>query len=373
MLEYRHRLRDMARVLICLDSFKGSVSSPDAGQAISRGWSSVASEDVVEVLAFADGGEGTIEALETALVDSKRIKKSLSGADELSFLLMPDGSALVELAELCGVKIEGTKNPLGATTLKVGQAIKMAVESGSKNIYVALGGSASTDGGAGLLIGLGAKLLDSSGKEIEGGNRGLASLSSVDLSNLGFLSGVNITVLSDVENPLLGDSGAARVFGPQKGASAFQLEEMERNLQTWSDFFPDVSPDSRGAGAAGGTSFGLIVLGATIKSGGEFVSEITNLDKKIASVDVVITGEGMFDSQSLDGKAVSIVLAGCKKHLTPCYLVAGQIVGGTEIFDESVSLTDLAPSKEISILDPRPWLENAGANLASAFHNPRNL
>ena len=323
----------------------------------------------MEVLAFADGGEGTNDAIQAALAESKRTRMHLPGGAALTFLLLPDGSALVELAELCGLKIEGTKDPLGATTLKVGQAIKMAVESGSKNIYVALGGSASTDGGAGLFRGLGAKLLDRSGKEIEGGNRGLASLSSIDLSNLGFLSGVNITVLSDVENPLLGDSGAVRVFGPQKGASPFQLEEMERNLRIWADLFPNVSPASTGAGAAGGTSFGLMVLGAAIKSGGEFVSEIINLDKKIASADVVITGEGMFDSQSLDGKAVSIVLDSCQKNQIPCFLVAGQIVGGTENFKESVSLTDLAPSKEISILDPTPWLQNAGASLASAFHN----
>lgn len=323
----------------------------------------------MEVLAFADGGEGTNDAIQAALAESKRTRMHLPGGEALTFLLLPDGSALVELAELCGLKIEGTKDPLGATTLKVGQAIKMAVESGSKNIYVALGGSASTDGGAGLFRGLGAKLLDRSGMEIEGGNRGLASLSSIDLSNLGCLSGVNITVLSDVENPLLGDSGAVRVFGPQKGASPFQLEEMERNLRIWADLFPNVSPASPGAGAAGGTSFGLMVLGAAIKSGGEFVSEIINLDKKIASADVVITGEGMFDSQSLDGKAVSIVLDSCQKNQIPCFLVAGQIVGGTENFKESVSLTDLAPSKEISILDPTPWLQNAGAGLASAFHN----
>lgn len=359
----------MARILICLDSFKGSISSPEAGHAISRGWSSVAPEDVLEVLAFADGGEGTNDAIQAALAESKRTRRPLPGGQELTFLLMPDGSALVELAELCGLRVQGTNDPLGATTLKVGQAIKMAVDSGSKHIYVALGGSASTDGGAGLFEGLGAKLLDSFGNEIEGGNRGLANLSSANLSHLGFLSGVNITVLSDVENPLLGDYGAVRVFGPQKGASPLQLEEMERNLRTWANFFPNVSPSSPGAGAAGGTAFGLMVLGAAIKSGGEFVSKIINLDKKIISADVVITGEGMFDLQSLDGKAVSIVLDSCQKNQTPCYLVAGQIVGGTENFKESVSLTDLAPSQEISILDPTPWLQNAGASLASAFHN----
>lgn len=350
----------MSRLLICFDSFKGSISSLDAAKAFAAGWQKIAPADEIDIVAFADGGEGSCDAVLASSSTAQRIRLE----DGATWVKLSEQTALVELAENCGLAIQGTSDPLGATTLPLGNSIRAAIESGAREILVAVGGSASSDGGSGVMVALGARLLDESGNEVLLGNRGLQQLARVDLANLIDLSHVDIRVLTDVLNPLLGETGAARVFGPQKGAGAAEVELMEQNLKHFASFFDNPDPSLPGSGAAGGTAFGLVALGAKIESGAKFLADLVNLAKRISIADLVITGEGSFDSQTQSGKAVSIVLNACQKSGTELHLVAGAITGVASGFASTTQLLDLAPSLSSAIAEAAKYLEIAAERLA---------
>ncbi len=355
----------MSKILICVDSFKGSIGSLEAAEAIASGWLRVRPDDQIETVPFADGGEGTLEAIKDAVVGSKIVSSTVPGVDnEISFLSLNASTAVVELARLCGLHVQGTNNPLEATSFPLGLGIRLAIETGHKNIYVALGGSASSDGGAGAMEALSAKLLNSDGEQIERGNCGLAQLAKVDLSEIAIGSDVTLVLLSDVVNPLLGDRGAVNVFAKQKGAMDSDLPNMEMNLSHFAGFFPNELAEIHGTGAAGGTGFGLTLLGGVITSGAKHVASLIDLHSSVSSADFVITGEGGFDSQSEEGKAVSIVTKECASLGKPCFLVAGRIEGDTSFFANAVAISDIAPTIDSSIASAASWLKVAGEELA---------
>lgn len=367
------------RVVIAPDSFKGTLSAADASRAIAAGWASVRPADELRLLPMADGGEGTLDAFALAVPGGVRMPVTVQGPDNESvqaeWLLLPatpgspGGSAVVELANTSGITLLDPLRPLDAHTLGFGQAIAAALDHGVHRLLLALGGSSSSDGGAGALTALGAFFTDAGGRPIRLGNRGLGQLARVRLDTLRPLPPGGAQILSDVSNPLLGPLGAAAVFGPQKGASPEQVEGIESGLRRLARLLPG-GAEAAGAGAAGGTGFGLLHWGATMTPGSAAVGHAMGLPEAVAEASVVITGEGRFDSQSAAGK-VPAHLAGLAADAgIPALLVAGSIAAPTGGFADAVSLSELAGSPEASMADPARWLRESGARLARLREEP---
>ena len=354
-------------VAIAPDSFKGTATATEVANAIAIGWQSVRPNDSIVRLPLADGGEGTLDAFELAVAGARRIPVSVTGPDnrpvDASWILLPDGSGVVELAVTSGITLLDPLLPLDAHTIGFGEAIAAALDFGVKRLYLALGGSASTDGGAGALTALGAQFVDAAGSPIKLGGRGLSGLARADFSRLRPMPSGGLTILSDVTNPLLGVLGAAAVFGPQKGASAEEVELLETGLARLAEVV-DADPSTPGAGAAGGTAFAMLAWGADLAGGAEAVGDVMGVARAVASTDVVITGEGRFDGQSEAGKVPSYVRSlAIEAEATPM-LVAGAITAEPVGFALAVSLTDLAGSAESAMADTQRWLREAGAQLA---------
>jgi glycerate kinase len=289
-------------------------------------------------------------------------------AVDAEWLLLPDGTGLVELANTSGLTLLDGLRPLDAHTRGFGQAVRAALDHGVARLVLAIGGSASTDGGAGALVELGARLLDAEGSPIADGNRGLHELATLDLGDLAPPPPGGVAVLCDVTNSLLGVRGAARVFGPQKGASSPDIvDELERGLAVLAAALPAVDAEAPGAGAAGGAGFGLAAWGAVLVSGSDEVARLSGLDAAVAAADVVVTGEGGFDAQSAEGKVPARVLAAARAASTLPMLVAGRIDVSPDDFAAAVSLTELAGSRERSISAPLENAMRAGALLATRF------
>ena len=333
------------KVVIATDSFKGSASAGDLSLWIKEGWLSQRPNDDVICLPMADGGEGSRAVIEAS-------------ARNL------DGVSVIELAEICGITKYSTLDPLGAHTFELGLAVRRAIESGSKKIILCVGGSASTDAGTGALRALGAKFLNKSGQEIPLGGAGLLELDSIDLTGLIADPLEGITIFSDVTNPLTGKNGAAYVFGPQKGATAEQVELLDDalfNVVRISGF-----PETAGSGAAGGTTYGFqLAYDADVKSGSTEIAKLIGLPEAIASADLVITGEGRYDSQSLQGKVVSAVTAIAGQ--TPVAYIVGDRRIDFPLGSNGISLTDFAGSSDAAIKECRHWATKAGALLTQSI------
>ncbi|SMG14467.1 glycerate kinase [Agreia pratensis] len=367
-------------IVFAPDSFKGSASARQAASAMARGWASVRPLDTLVLKPMADGGEGTLDAFESAVPGSTRMPVRVTGPDDrpvdASWLLLADGTGVIELASTSGITLLNELRPDDAHSRGFGQAIVSALDFGVRRVVLAIGGSSSTDGGAGVLEELGARFLDASGRPVRAGNRGLHHLSTTEFHAVRPLPPGGVDVLCDVTNPLLGADGAAAVYGPQKGAATAEaVHALERGLATLARSVsragpvahPDADPTHPGAGAAGGVGFGLLVWGARLVPGSTGVAEICELPAAIASCDVVVTGEGSFDSQSAAGKAVSAVLAAASVGATRVDLVAGRISAPTVQFADALSLSVLAGSAEAAQVDAERWLEVAGAALAERF------
>jgi glycerate kinase len=246
------------RIVICPDSFKGTCPAADVAAAIVRGWRSVRPDDECVAAPMADGGEGTIEAMASAsdggVIERVRVRGPLGEPVDAQVLRLPDETWVVELAETSGIAYlpEVTRaTAASASTYGLGEAIRFAVSRGARRVLVGLGSSASTDGGLGALLALGAQAVDAQGREVSPGNAGLHELASVDLSGCAELP-TELLALTDVESPLLGPAGAAAVFGPQKGASVEDVARFDAGLARLAELL-DADPDAPGAGAAGGT------------------------------------------------------------------------------------------------------------------------
>ena len=370
-------------VVIAPDSFKGTATAAEAAAAIAAGWLSVRSGDIMRLLPQADGGEGTVDVIAAAQPQAQRHRvEGLTGPDgrkvSADWLELPDGTAVVDLASVCGLPLMIAPDALGASTRGLGELIRAAVTAGANSLVIGLGGSASTDGGAGALMALGLALSDAHGALLKDGGTALSALAHLDRSDLIPPPLGGVTVLSDVTAPLLGPRGAAAVFGPQKGASLTDVGTLDSALTVFAKFLGG-DPTLAGSGAAGGTAFGLSVgWGATIRSGAERIAEMTGLGEAIAEADIVITGEGRYDFQSLLGKSVGHTLrlvdesrafAPESRHGPQAWVIAGDIAsinGTSEAIPQTLSLSVIAGSTAAAIADPLHWLREAGSRAAHA-------
>jgi glycerate kinase len=358
----------MAQIVIALDTFKGTCSAVDAVSALTHGWLSVRPNDTVLTVPFADGGEGTLDCYRAVLPHSTfEVEPGNEAEPPIEWLNLGDGRAVVELARICGLGYTGTKSPETASTRRVGIAIDAAVRAGCRHVIVALGGSGSTDGGAGILVELGVRLVDDNGIAVADGNLGIGDVVTVDQSAVKLPPSTTLTILTDVTNPLFGPHGAAHVFGPQKGATARQISRMDDRLASFARCFPELDPTTPGAGAAGGAAFGLLALGGTIQPGAQTVADMLELGALMASADLVILGEGRFDSQSLNGKAVGVLLGMATAADIPAWLVAGAVEDAEKHFPQIRALAELAPTLDSALAEPQRWLARAGQELALVF------
>lgn len=366
------------RVVIAPDSFKGTLPAPDAALAISEGWTSVRPGDDVVLRPQADGGEGTLAAIASAVPGAVlRATGDVTGPDGRPtpgfWLELPDGTAVVELAQASGLPLMAALEPLSATTRGLGEVIAIALDAGATALVIGLGGSASTDGGAGALSALGLRLLDDDGRTLGDGGAELARLASIDRSQLRDAPAGGVRLLSDVTTPLLGPEGAAAVFGPQKGASDDDVRTLDAALATYAELLGDGAA-TPGAGAAGGTGFGFLAAwGARIEAGSQAIATLTGFAAEAASADVVITGEGRFDATSSTGKVVGNALALVDGGSARAVVIAGQLraeartPGGREVL--ALSLTDLAGSSDAAMTDPARWASEAGAEAARSIRD----
>ena len=361
----------MAKILIAPDSFKGSATSAQVARALADGWKISRPDDEIVIAPFADGGEGTLDCIESVSPESVRIPITVQGATgiqhESSWLLVGADTAVIEMATLCGITTVDQLDPLGAHSFGLGQAIKAALEDNRVNeVLVAVGGSASTDAGMGALSALGFKALDAEGKELALGGGDLHRLAHVETPGNHRQVARGIKVLVDVQSPLTGPNGAAHIFGPQKGADEDQVRLLNEGLLRFLKIL--YVEDRAGFGAAGGVACGLaVLLGATIVSGVETIAEVIGLQEKIQDADCVITGEGSFDDQSFRGKAVGYVLEIAKEIERPVMIACG--VNKNEASPLILSLIELAPSVQSAITDSQRWLIECGKGLASRFNH----
>lgn len=370
------------RVVIAPDSFKGSISAQRAAAALARGWSRAEPADTLVLRPMADGGEGTLDAFLAAVPGASRRPVRVMGAEGLHrdsawALLPPMGSltgatAVVELASTSGIEaLQGRLRPLDADTTGVGEAIAAALEAGVTRVIVGLGSSASTDGGAGLLRALGARLLDADDRPVVPGLRGVRDVARVDLSALAPLPPEGVVVLADVDSPLCGPHGAAAVFGPQKGLRDDEIPEADASLARWAAHFA-ISPDLPGAGAAGGAGFALQSWGAQIVSGAQYLAELSGLPSMLGPGTIVVTGEGAYDRATAAGKVPEIVARLAQDAGARAALVVGRIdpAADTGLFAEAVSLMEIAVDSAAAMAEPELHLETAGTVLASRFAVP---
>nr|WP_314655668.1 glycerate kinase [uncultured Fusobacterium sp.] len=352
------------KIVVAPDSFKESMSAKEVCDSIEKGLLSVSKDWEIVKVPMADGGEGTLEALVDATNGKIFNEKTLNplGKEITSKFGILGGKniAVIEMASTSGLELISPekRNPYITTTYGTGQLMLKALEQNVEEIILGIGGSATNDGGAGMLQALGAKLLDENRDEIGFGGYELSKLDRIDFSSLDKrLKNIKILVACDVTNPLTGKDGSSYIFGKQKGATPEMIEILDRNLLHYSkiikrDLGFDVNNVS-GAGAAGGLGAGLLTLGAVLKKGIDIVIEANELDKKVQGADLVITGEGSIDGQTRFGKTPYGVVTIAKKYNIPTITLAGNIGKDIDI------LYDYGFDTIFSIMQGVDTLENA--------------
>ncbi len=360
-------------VVVALDSFKGSISAAAAVEAFSAGWRSAAGSANLIPHPMADGGEGTLDAFEASVAGARRMPVTVqgpAGSDVSSYwLLLPDSTGVVELGLTSGIELLGERRePWSADTRGLGEALAAALAHGVERLIVGIGSSASTDAGAGMLQALGARILDEAGAPISSGLAGLREAVTVDLTSLTPPPRGGVIVLSDVTNPLCGAHGAAAVFGAQKGLKPEEVDEADGILRRFADMMR-LTPDTPGAGAAGGAGYALAAWGAQLTPGAYEIAELVGLRRAITHADVVVTGEGSFDGQSAAGKVPSYVAGVAQERGVPVVLVAGRVASDapTSSFARTISLTVLAGGTAGALADPAHWLREAGQLAAAPY------
>ncbi len=330
------------KIVIAADKFKGSLTSAQVADAARRGTLSACRDAMVVTFAVADGGDGTVDAVLTALGNkAKRVVAfgvcpplpHMATVDAAYAVIAGHGTAVIELASASGIALvpDTRRNALLASTTGSGQMIAHAIAQGCRHVIVGLGGSASTDGGTGLLSALGFKWLDINGKEIVPCGASLSKITAVDTSQVPqAVRDTRFTVWTDVNNPLCGPCGAACVYGPQKGASEADVAILEAGLEHLSSLMPPGVSSKPRAGAAGGTAAGMMAwLGAEVKAGAEAILELAGFDEALTGASLVITGEGRIDGQTAMGKAPAMVTLHAHRAGVPVLAITGCIATDT--------------------------------------------
>ncbi|MGR5942657.1 glycerate 2-kinase [Enterobacter sp. C4G1] len=325
------------KIVIAPDSYKESLSATEVAQAIEKGFREIFPDALYVSVPVADGGEGTVEAMIAATQGAEHhavVTGPLGEKVNACWGMSGDGkTAFIEMAAASGLALvpPALRNPLVTTSRGTGELILSALDKGARNIIIGIGGSSTNDGGAGMVQALGAKLCDANGKEIGYGGGSLMALNSIDLSGLDpRLKSCTLRVACDVTNPLVGEKGASRIFGPQKGADEGMILELDANLSHYADVIrSSLRIDVKhvpGAGAAGGMGAALMAfLGAELRSGIEIVTQALNLEEHIHDCTWVVTGEGRLDSQSIHGKVPVGVANVAKKYHKPVIGIAGSL------------------------------------------------
>ncbi|MBC8235053.1 glycerate kinase [bacterium] len=345
------------KIVIAPDSFKGSLTALQVSDAVEEGFKRIFPNAQIEKVPMADGGEGTVQSLVDATggqLLSESVTDPLGGKVEANYGILGDGvTAVIEMAAASGLPLVpiGKRNPMLTTTYGTGELVKAALERGCRKFIIGIGGSATTDGGAGVAQALGVRLLDASGKDIAFGGIGLSNLTKIDMSTIDEQIAETETVVAcDVDNPLTGPRGAARVYGPQKGATPEQVELLDQYLEDFAgivkrDLGKDVK-ETPGAGAAGGLGAGLMAfLNAELKSGIDIVIEASNLRERMSGGDLVVTGEGQLDEQTAYGKTPTGVSRVAEEMGIPVLAIAGGIKPGAETsYNEGIdAMMSIAP------------------------------
>lgn len=363
------------KVVIAIDSFKGSISSIGAATALEEGIKNVFADAEVVKIPIADGGEGTAEALLYS-VGGEEVKMTVTGPlgepVEASWGHLSDGTAVIEMASASGLPLVplDKRDPSVTTTYGTGELFKAALDAGCRKFIVCLGGSATNDGGAGLAQALGVSIRDAAGKEVGFGGGALANAAVIDISGLDKrLEECDIRIASDVTNPLLGPTGASAAYGPQKGASPEMVEELEAALTNYAKLLEETLgydvASQPGAGAAGG--LGVAVLGfckAKMQSGIDLVLEAANADQAMEGADLAITGEGRMDRTSAFGKAPTGVAKVAKAHDVPVFAFCGCFGPGFELlYDYGIDAITPIADGPMTVAES---MENAGKLLTGA-------
>jgi glycerate 2-kinase len=365
------RLLSAGPVAVCApNAFKGTLSARAAAAALALGVRDAGGHAVE--MPVADGGDGTLDVLLGAHAGSSVVRHRVTGPagrPVTARLGLLDGdAAVVELAEASGLRLVASaqRDALHATSRGTGEVIRRALDLGATRVIVGVGGSACTDGGAGLLQALGVRLLDARGAEIAPGGAGLDALAAIDLTALPpGLARCSIDVACDIRSPLLGPEGAARMFAAQKGASPSEVDSLERALDHLASVARDLPSGDvaglPGAGAAGGCGFGLALIGAHLLPGAALICDVIGLDAALAGASVAITGEGRLDGQTRVGKAPAEVAARARRSGIPCVAVCGTVADRLpDLFDRAIGLDELAGDVD-PMRHTRALLRRAGA------------
>ena len=345
------------KIVIAPDSFKGSLTALQVAEAIEVGLRRVFPDAAIEKIPMADGGEGTVQSLVDATggqILTAQVLDPLGNSINAQYGVLGDGvTAVIEMAAASGLTLVplDKRDPRVTTTYGTGELIRVALAHGCRKLIIGIGGSATNDGGAGMAQALGAKLLTASGEQIEPGGGSLATLNSIDLSELDpGIAETETVVACDVNNPLTGKQGASHVYGPQKGATPEMIRVLDANLVHFDKIVQrDLSKsvgNVPGAGAAGGLGAGLMAfLDASLKSGIEIVTEATQLSKRFAGADLVITGEGQINFQTVFGKTPVGVAKVAKTHNIPVIAIAGSIADNSDgVYDAGIdAMIDIVP------------------------------
>ncbi len=325
------------RVVIAMDSFKGSMSSAAAGAAVAYGIMRACPDADTVVSPLADGGEGTAEVIIAAnggVTRTVRVCDPLGRPIDAQYGIIRDtGTAVIEMASAAGITLisDAERNPMHTTTYGVGEMIRDAINEGCRKFVVGIGGSATNDGGVGMLTALGYRFFDRSGNDVVHGAAGLGEISAVNVDHaMPELRECVFSIACDVGNPLCGANGCSAIYGPQKGADDEMIAEMDAAMARFEQItrtvYPDANGEIAGSGAAGGLGFAFMsYLGATLRSGIELVIAETGLEEHIKNADIVVTGEGRLDGQSIMGKTPIGVAHVAKKYQKPVIAFAGSI------------------------------------------------
>lgn len=358
------------KIVLAPDSFKGTIRAPEVCAIWKNAFDKSFPEANLVLLPMSDGGEGALDAVLASTKGRRvpvQVHDALGRSVAASFAMLPDGAVFIESAMACGIELlkPSERNPMLASSYGVGELIAAALDAGARNLTVSIGGSATVDGGMGMLQALGARFADADGRNVSPGGNGLAQLESVDFSCLDKRIGEAVfRIASDVNNPLLGQNGAARVFGPQKGATPEMVEELEAGLSRYARLMclAGVADDCihPGDGAAGGMGFALrCALGAKAQSGAALIAELADLRSCLKGADLLITGEGKSDSQTLCGKLPAYLAQVAHEYSIPVLLCSGAVEDMAELQSHFDMVFSTVPSVEpLEIV-----LKNARQNL----------